>query len=275
MPSPIDPTTARKVWRTLEPYHGMIYFVPEAAEAYAGLGITGRHGYFASRAAPMGAVSAEVVVSTFFNFNPEVVHAAIPSSWAVAAPSAIVEARFAAADAALRRVLGDAVESPEMSEAAALARAAAVAACCDGRPLAAAHAALPWPDDDHLVLWHATSVLREHRGDGHIAALTLAGASGIQALVMHAASGEVPRAILQSTRAWSDDAWDEALDDLVSRGWTERDGSFTAEGRVARADIEASTDRAAAAPWAAIGDDGIARLRELARPWSKALVGVL
>jgi hypothetical protein len=178
----------------------MIYFVPEAAEAYAGLGITGRHGYFASRAAPMGAVSADVVVATFYNFNPDVVHAAIPSSWAVAAPSAIVDARFAAADAALRRVLGDAVESPEMSEAAALARAAAGAACCDGRPLAAAHAALPWPDDDHLVLWHATSVLREHRGDGHIAALTLAGASGIQALVMHAASGEVPRAILQSTR---------------------------------------------------------------------------
>ena len=122
MPSPIDPTTARKVWRTLEPYHGMIYFVPEAAEAYARLGITGRHGYFASRAAPMGAVSAEVVVSTFFNFNPEVVHAAIPSSWNVAAPSAIIDARFGAADAALRRVLGDAVASPEMSEAATLAR---------------------------------------------------------------------------------------------------------------------------------------------------------
>ena len=253
----------------------MIYFVPEAAEAYAGLGITGRHGYFASRAAPMGAVSAEVVVSTFFNFNPEVVHAAIPSSWAVAAPSAIVEARFAAADAALRRVLGDAVESPEMSEAAALARAAAVAACCDGRPLAAAHAALPWPDDDHLVLWHATSVLREHRGDGHIAALTLAGASGIQALVMHAASGEVPRAILQSTRAGR-----TTHGTRHSTTSSHGDGpSATARSprRVAcaRADIEASTDRAAAAPWAAIGDDGIARLRELARPWSKALVGVL
>ena len=125
------------------------------------------------------------------------------------------------------------------------------------------------------MLWHATSVLREHRGDGHVAALTLAGASGIQALVMHAASGEVPRAILQSTRAWSDDAWDEALDELASRGWTERDGSFTAKGRVVRAEIETTTDRAAAPPWSAIGADGVARLRELARPWSKALVRVL
>ena len=71
---------ARKTWRTLEPLHGMVYFVPEAAEAYERLGITGRAGYFASRAAPMGAVTADVVVSTFFNFNPELVHAAIPSS---------------------------------------------------------------------------------------------------------------------------------------------------------------------------------------------------
>ena len=65
----------------------MVYFVPEAAEAYERLGITGRAGYFASRAAPMGAVQADVVVSTFFNFNPELVHAAIPSSWAMATPA--------------------------------------------------------------------------------------------------------------------------------------------------------------------------------------------
>ena len=80
---------ARKTWRTLEPLHGMVYFVPEAAEAYGRLGIDGRAGYFASRAAPMGAVSADVVVSTFFNFNPELVHAAIPASWAIASPEAL------------------------------------------------------------------------------------------------------------------------------------------------------------------------------------------
>ena len=80
---------ARKTWRTAEPLHGMIYFVPEAAEAYAALGITGRDGYFASRAAPMGAVSAEVVISTFFNFNPQLVHAAIPKAWATTTPEAL------------------------------------------------------------------------------------------------------------------------------------------------------------------------------------------
>ena len=272
VPFPVDPTTARKAWRTLEPYHGMIYFVPEAAEHYAQLGIVGRQGYFASRAAPMGAVSAEVVVATFFNFNPEIVRAAIPSAWHTADPAAIIDARFAAADRAIRRVLGDAVTSDGMVEAAALARAAATAACCDGRPLAAAHAALTWPDAPHLVLWHATSVLREHRGDGHVAALMLSGVSGVEALVLHAATGDVPLAILQSTRAWPDEAWRGAVESLGSRGWVHEDGTFTEEGRAMRIEMEAATDRAAAGPWQAIGADGVDRLRELARPWSKALV---
>jgi hypothetical protein len=117
---------ARKTWRTLEPLHGMVYFVPEAAEEYARLGVTGRTGYFASRAAPMGAVTADVVVSTFFNFNPELVHAAIPGVWEVATPVALVAARFAAVDAAFRRLLGDEVVSSDgMRRAAELARLAA------------------------------------------------------------------------------------------------------------------------------------------------------
>ena len=173
---------ARKTWRTLEPLHGMIYFVPEAAEAYARLGITGRAGYFASRAAPMGAVTADVVVSTFFNFNPALVHEAIPSAWEMAAPADVVGARFAAVDAAFRRLLGDAVvASEEMRRAAGLARTAAEAASAsglEGRPLAAAHADVDWPAEPHLQLWHAQSILREYRGDGHVALLVVHGLSG-------------------------------------------------------------------------------------------------
>ena len=117
---------ARKTWRTAEPLHGMIYFVSEAAEAYAALGITGRDGYFASRAAPMGAVPAEVVISTFFNFNPALVHAAIPKAWATTTSEALVAARFAAVDGAFRRLIGDdVVHSDEMRRAAELARAMA------------------------------------------------------------------------------------------------------------------------------------------------------
>ena len=272
-----DALRARKTWRTLEPLHGMIYFVPEATEAYARLGITGQAGYFASRAAPMGAVTADVVVSTFFNFNPELVHSAIPASWEVATPVQLVAARFAAVDAALRRLLGDGViESEEMRHAADLARTAAEAASrigLEGRPLAAAHADVGWPDEPHLQLWHAQSILREYRGDGHVALLVVHGLSGIEALVTHAAAGDVPAHALRSTRGWPDAAWRAAVDALRARGWLEtgEELRFTESGAVQRREIEDGTDALAAAPYAALGDDRCAELRTLARPWSRIL----
>src|SRR5688572_1876665 len=123
------PLTARRTWRTLEPIHGVGYFAPETRAALADLGFPakGMEGYFASRAAPMGPVGADVVVATFYNFNPGLVHRAIPSAWSVAAPSDIVAARYEANDLILRRLLGDAISSPEMVEAAELARRAAEA----------------------------------------------------------------------------------------------------------------------------------------------------
>jgi len=264
---------ARKTWRTLEPLHGMVYFVPEAAEAYERLGITGRAGYFASRAAPMGAVQADVVVSTFFNFNPELVHAAIPSSWAIALPQTLVESRFAAVDAACRRILGDAiVTSDEMRRAAHLARAAAEEAArrVEGRPLAAAHAEVAWPTEPHLVLWHAQSILREFRGDGHVALLVTHGLSGIEALVTHAATGEVPAHVLLSTRGWPAEAWDAAVESLHRRGWLEAGDPLrlTEWGAAQRRAIEEGTDSLASAPYDVLGEDDCTELRALARPWS-------
>jgi hypothetical protein len=264
---------ARKTWRTLEPLHGMVYFVPEAADAYGRLGITGRAGYFASRAAPMGAVSADVVVSTFFNFNPELVHAAIPASWEVATPAALVAARFDAVDAAFRRLLGEQVlASDEMGRAAELARTAAEEAGrrAEGRPLAAAHADVVWPTAPHLVLWHAQSVLREYRGDGHIAQLVVRGLSGTEALVTHAAAGDVPAHLLRSTRGWSRASWDAAVDSLRQRGWLEQGDElrFTELGATQRRAVEEGTDALAAAPYAVLGEERCAELRALARPWS-------
>jgi len=264
---------ARKTWRTLEPLHGMVYFVPEAAEAYARLGITGRAGYFASRAAPMGAVTADVVASTFFNFNPELVHAAIPSAWQTATPAALVAARFSAVDAAFRRLLGDEVlSSDDMCRAADLARHAADEAGrrVEGRPLAAAHSDVAWPTAPHLVLWHAQSILREYRGDGHIAQLVVRGLSGLEALVTHAAAGDVPEHILRSTRGWPQDAWDAAVDALRVRGWLEQGDEvrFTEWGASQRRALEEGTDTLAAAPYAVLGEQRCAELRALARPWS-------
>jgi hypothetical protein len=271
---------ARKTWRTLEPSHGMIYFVPEAAAAYERLGVTGRMGYFASRAAPMGAVTPEVVISTFFNFNPALVHSAIPRAWEITTPASLLAARLEAVDGAFRRLLGDdVVASPEMRRAAELARGLAeiAGARVEGRPLCAAHAGLPWPDEPHLVLWHAQSVLREFRGDGHIALLVTHGLSGIEALITHGSTGDVPMRILQSTRGWGDEEWHATVVSLQEKGWLTdgNDPAPTAWGLQQRQEIEDQTDLLAAAPYMALGEAGCAELRALTRPWSKVFSEVL
>src|SRR5688572_31391483 len=137
----MEPVMARKMWRTLEPYHGMIYFAPEATAAYEALGVMGFDGYFASRAAPMGAVPAEVVVATFFNFNPAIVHHAIPAAWQITTPEKLIAARFDAAGQALRRAAGELLDDPSVARAAELACAATEGCTAAGRPLYAGHAA--------------------------------------------------------------------------------------------------------------------------------------
>jgi hypothetical protein len=272
---PVSPLVARKTWRTVEPCHGLIYFTAEAGAAYARLGVKGSMGYFGSRAAAFGPASAELVTATFYNFNPGLVSAAIPAVWAIASPEAMLAARLEAADAALRRLLGDAIGSTEMARAAELVRIAAEQASArpQGRPLFAAHAALPWPDEPHLVLWHGQTLLREFRGDGHIAALLTEEVGPVEALVVHAATGEPPVDVLRLTRSWSDTDWDAAVDRVRTRGWLV-DGELvlTDAGRTHRQQVEDDTDRLSVLPYAALGDDRCAELRDLARPWSRAIV---
>ncbi|MEO6317668.1 MAG: hypothetical protein ABIP36_02690 [Acidimicrobiales bacterium] len=268
----MEPVVARKMWRTLEPYHGMIYFAPEATAAYEALGVMGFDGYFASRAAPMGAVPAEVVIATFFNFNPVVVRQAIPAAWHQATPAQLLDARLGAADAALCRTLVDRVGDPSVARAARLARTATEGCRAPGRPLYAGHASLPWPAPPHLALWHAIALLREFRGDGHIACLVDSGLNGVDALVLHAASGEVPRAALQTSRHWDDAAWEASVATLRGRGLVDADGGFTDAGAALRQHIEDQTDALAMAPWEGLGEEGCDELRTLVRPLSKAIV---
>jgi hypothetical protein len=275
MSGDVDGELARKMHRTLEPYHGMIYFAPEAQSEYEQLGLPADEyfkGYFASRAAAMGEVTAEVVIATFYNFHPGLVRAAVPSCWDVAGPAEWGAARRRGADAALRRMLGDALATAEVDEAARLARQAADACTPAGRPLCAGLLSLDWPDEPHLALWHALSVLREHRGDGHISVLVHAEVSPIEALLLHETSGMLPRGFLQPSRAWSDDEWQTGADQLRERGWLTADGELSDEGRDVREGIERDTDRLALSPWHALGEPSCRRLRELVRPLSKTIV---
>lgn len=268
----MDPMISRQMYRTLEPFHAMIYFVPEAKSAYERLGLAGRRmGYFASRGAPLGRVSAEVITAIFYNFHPALVSSVIPAAWERAAPAQISAARLEAADAALRRMLGDSLEAPEVAEAASLAREATTACTLEGRPLFAAMTSLPWPDVPHLALWHAVALLREFRFGGHCAALMAEGISACEALVTHAATGEISARSLQSSRAWPDDAWAAACQRLQERGWLTPDNTLTEEGKTLRAAIEQLTDELALPPWEHLGEAACKRLRELVRPFSKAI----
>ncbi|GAB3897904.1 hypothetical protein GCM10029964_081530 [Kibdelosporangium lantanae] len=270
--------TARRTWRALEAYHGMIYFSPEAAKAYEELGLRGRAGYFASRSAALGAVPAQVVVATFYNFNPALVLAAMDGAWSVTNPAAVLATRYESVDRTLRRILGeDAIASPEMARAATLLREAASAVTTDvtGRPLYAAHAVLPWPTEPHLVLWHAQTLIREYRGDAHVAALLTAGLSGIEALVTHAASGAIPGEALRTTRGWSEAEWQQAVDGLRERDWLTDTATFTPAGEARRAEIERATDHNTTAPYAHLGEEACAELRTLARPFSQTLAATL
>lgn len=275
----VDRSYVRTTWKAVEPVHGGVYFAPEAQARYAELGVEGRAGYFGSRAAALGPASAELVIATFCNFNPELVRSVVPAVWKTASPESLLAARLEAVDATLRRVLGSAVESPEMERAAALAREAARAALPrpQGRPLFAAHCALPWPDEPHLVLWHAQTLLREFRGDGHIAALVGAGLDGIEALVTHAAAGPVTSEALRTTRAWSKEEWAQAVQRLRDRGWLEEgpDLVLTPEGRGRREAVEQTTDELAALPYVAIGPEKCAELSRLVRPYSLAVAEAL
>jgi hypothetical protein len=267
----MEPVDARRMWRALEPYHGMIYFAPEAAEEYTAIGLEpGPMGYFASRGAALGPVPAEVVIATFFNFYPGLVESVIPKAWALATPEAVLGARRRAVDRSLVRLFGGA--PPDVTEALALARVATEGCAPAGRALYAAHAALDWPDEPHVALWHAVALLREYRGDGHIAALVSHGIGPLTALLLHAGSGEVPAHLLKLTRAWPDAAWDAELARLQEAGWLDADGALTEAGRNARQSVEDATDAAALPPWQHLGADGCARLRELGKDLSRQVV---
>ena len=268
-----SPGTARLLWSVAEPFHALTYFADEAAAAFAAAGLRGFwSGYFAGRAAPLGAVGPEVVTATFVNFAPDFVARRVPEVWEAVTPAAALEARLSGVDAAIRRVVGEEWTTSERAvEAMELAVTAAAAVDAPGRPLAAANTAVVVPGRPHLVLWQALTTLREHRGDGHTVALVTREVDGIQAHVLAAAAGRSDRAWLQKARGWDDAAWEDAVRRLADRGWLD-DGGLTAQGLAMVTAIEADTDRLALAPWQVLGAQGCDRLAELLRPLRRAVV---
>ncbi|WP_069812330.1 SCO6745 family protein [Streptomyces sp. TP-A0874] len=266
----------RRCHNALNPLHSVVYFSPEFTQELAKVGLDDwSAAYFAGRAAALGPVGAGTVAATFYNFNPAQIRRFVPSLWRTASPETVLEARLRSIDAALRRLLGEeTTTSREMAEAAELALRATEACLPHARPLYAAHADLPVPEQPHLAFWHAATLLREYRGDGHLALLLAAGLDPVEALVSHTASGRGMRpAWVLRTRGWTEQDWTAAQQRLRERGLLADDGELTEAGEALRKELESETDRVDRAPYEHLGAAGVERLTELAGGWTMTAVG--
>ena len=262
---------AQRAHLLVETLHTVVYFAAEPVEEYHAFGLKGRAGYFSSRAAAMGPVTPEVITATFAIFAPDFVVSCMDGVWARVSPSEIQAARRRGVEAALGPVL----EHLDLSEALTLTRDASTALDGLGRALYSAHAGLDWPGDPMMDLWHAATLLREHRGDGHFAAVALSGLGPVETLVMHgAASGT--RTFLQKTRGWSDQQWVAAEENLTGQELIGVDEAgtvlLTEDGRALKKSIERDTRSAALAGWRHIGLEATLRVVELLTPVRAALL---
>ncbi len=251
----------RQLWFQLETIHAVTYFAEEVQLALAGVGLRGFWmGYMASRAAPLGPVGPGPVEAAFYNFHSSRVRRALPEAWRLASPEAVLAARLHAVGQALWRLVGDELRQPDVAVAAQLARRAAESADCGGRVLAAGYQNLDWPTVPHLVLWQAATVLREHRGDGHVAALVASRISGLEAHVLAVAAGTADAAFQQSSRGWSSEDWASASESCRRRGWLDASGELTEKGWTVKRRLEQQTDRLAAGPFRSLDENEVARM---------------
>jgi len=266
------PTLARCLWHAIEPIHAVVYFADEPLEAARRIGLRGFWmGYFANRVAPLGPVPAAAVAAVTYGFAPAMIARAIPDAWSFADPAQVLQTRIAGAAEALRAHL-DRAALAALPDLADLLWAATEACRFDGRPLAGAWSAVPRPTDPVASAWLAATVLREHRGDGHVLAGVGAGLRGIDATLSFAATGAITRDLIQRSRGWTDEDWERSAGRLRARGLLDRDGRLTKTGGALRRDVEDLTDRLAAAPVERLGETGVKEAINLATPISRHLV---
>jgi hypothetical protein len=266
---------ARRLWAALETLHDVTYFAAEVRAAGIAQGLKGFWmTYFAWRAAPLGPVPAAPVVAMFAGFHPGTVARALPEAWSRTTPQSCIEARTAVSAAALRAAGAD---PGACGRAAELLAPVAAAADPTGRPLGAANAALELPAGPLARLWQLATTLREHRGDGHVAALVGEGITGLQAHLLQSASGRIPQAVIQRARAgWTGEDWAGAAVALRERGLLTAGPGLVLSpaGRTLLGSVEAGTDeRAWSGGLAALGEDGVEEVLALLRPSVRAVAG--
>src|SRR3954467_8269109 len=253
---------ARVLFELTEPISLVNFFSPEPNDAMGALGFgTYWDGYFAGRSAPLGRVPAEVVHAAFYNFADGEAARHIPKVWDKTTPEAAHAAREQGCVAALRRILGHLVETPGLARAAELLAKASTSAPTEGRVMYAGLRALPVPEEPVARLWHAANMLREHRGDGHIAALVSERIGGTEAHVLSALDmGIYPAESFGRIHHLPQVRLAEVMDGLRVRGLLDASGRFTDAGQETKGRIESLTDALAEAPYGGLEP---AQLREL------------
>jgi hypothetical protein len=245
--------TARRLHRLVEPIHLVTYFADEPDDALLALGLRNTwDAYFAGRAAPLGRVPAEAVHAIFYNFAAGEVARHIPRVWDITTPERALAAREQGSAAALRRILGDLADTSAVARAAELATKAATSAPTEGRVMYAALRALPVPEEPVARLWHAATLLREHRGDGHIAALVTAGIGGTEAHVLHALWEGIPPEKFGRVHHLPAHRLAAVVDGMRVRGLIDGSGSLSDAGRETKERIESITDDLAAAAYSSL-----------------------
>jgi hypothetical protein len=264
---------ARRMFELVEPIGVVPYATDEPNEAMFALGFSNYWDtYFAGRAAALGLASAEVVDALFYNFAPGEVARHIPKVWQTTTPEAALAARQEGCVKALRRVLGEHVDSPAFARAADLLTTAAISAPVEGRPMYAALRALPVPEEVVARLFHAAALLREHRGDGHITALMVEGVGRLEAHALFALAMDMPAERFGRIHHLPAAQITAVLDGMRSRGLIGDDGWLTEEGRAVHQRVEARTDDLAAAPYVALEPGELDELQACLEPLATLLV---
>jgi hypothetical protein len=265
--------TARRMFELVEPIGVIPYWADEPTEALYALGFTTFWDtYFAGRAAPLGPVPAEVVDALFYSFAPGEVARHIPKVWRTTTPAAAFAARQAGCAMALRRILGEQVATPAVARAVELLTKAAASAPVEGRPMYAVPRALPIPEEVVARLFHAATLLREHRGDGHVAALMVNGVGGLEAHVLLALDLGVPAERFGRLHHLPAEQLAAVIDGTRRRGWIGDDGWLSAEGRAVKQRVESLTDDLAAKPYERLTPGELDELMAALEPLAERLV---
>lgn len=240
-------TVRRQFWQGIEVIHDVVYFGDDIRERFDAIGLKGWWmAYFAQRSAALGTPDPKTVTALFHGFAPRLVERALPDAWSLADRDEILATRLTMAVDRLTPCIDPTAVDADIARLAKDLEAIVDGLDFAGRALAASHANLPRPNDPIERLWWAATVLREYRGDSHVAILVAAGLDGAAANALAVADGRAP-VTQQQARGWDDDEWMAAYEHLRRRAWTTEYGEITDAGKAARAQIEDATDRVSSA----------------------------